>query len=300
MEGYSHPVRRLTITLEVFAYALPVLLLAYFVVIGGDFFSAIGQVIPSVIVGSVVTFSGATYLRWRRLRGPFDTLLKSDADHMDLFTVKRALLMHPRYEALSMAVRYPVGVGIAGAIIALVGEMSMTRFVVIIVGMCMVVPVNAAFFFFQSEISLSRYLKDRRLAAIIIEKDKYRPFRLFPKILFVLLSLLLPPLTILVTFVTLISLGMLRLEYLIIHFIFVSSIMIATSVSAAFFFAKSLKGTISDMERSLDDIARGELGSDFVPMITLDEAGSMSVYVNNLMMKIKEVVSMIQSMSAEL
>ncbi len=301
MERYHNPIGRLTLSLEVYAYALPVMLLAYFVVIAGDLFSVLKYVIPSVLLGSVVTFVAATYLRWRRLNGPFKSLADgSETDVRQLQAIKLALLTHPRYEAISIFFRYPVGVGIAAAMIAMAGEMTVTRLAIVITGTVMVIPVNAVLFMFQTEISLSRYLKEKRLAGIIVDSSYYSPVRLFPKILYVLISILLPPLAIFITFITLISLGQLRLDYMILHFMFVTSIMLATTITAAYFFATSQRSTISDMERSLDDIARGELGSDPVPMITIDEVGSMSVFVNRLRMKISEVLSMIQSMSVEL
>lgn len=301
MDGYYKPIGRLTLSLEVYAYALPVLLLAYFVVIAGDLFSILSFVIPSVLAGSVVTLVAGTYLRWKRLAGPFKSMAGgSGIDTRELRAIKLALLTHPRYEALSIFFRYPAGVGIAGVIIAMAGEMTMTRLAVIVAGTVMVIPVNAVLFMFQAEISLSRYLKEKRLAGIVVDASQYRPVRLFPKILYVLISILLPPLAIFITFITLISLGQMRLDYMFLHFIFVTCIMLATTITAAYFFAKSQRSTISDMERSLDDIARGDLGSDPVPMITIDEVGSMSVFVNRLRMKISEVLSMIQSMSAEL
>ena len=301
MDRNHNPIGRLTLALEVYAYALPVMLLAYFVVIAGDLFSILAYVIPSVLVGSVVTLVAGTYLRWNRLTGPFKSLAGgSKIDIPELRGIKLALLTHPRFEAILIFFRYPVGVGIAGAIIAMLGEMTMTRFAVILAGTVMVIPVNAVLFMFQSEISLSRYLKEKRLAGIIVDASHYKPVLFFPKILYVLISILLPPLAIFITFITLMSLGKMRLDYMILHFIFVTSIMLATTITAAYFFAKSQRSTISDMERSLDDIARGELGSNFVPMITIDEVGSMSVFVNTLRVKISEVLSMIQSMSAEL
>jgi len=68
----------------------------------------------------------------------------------------------------------------------------------------------------------------------------------------------------------------------------------------AYFLARSLNRTVSNIEVSLENIAQGHLGTDFVPMITTDEAGTMSVSMNRLLVKIRSVLSLIRHMSEEL
>ncbi len=301
MTKYKSPVFKLTLALEVFAYALPVFLLAYFVIITCDFFSSLSFFIPAAILGSMITLVPGSIARWVLLRKSFSILNNPDkADNDTLRAVKRKLLHHPRYEAMSLLVRYPIGVGVIVIILAFAGQMNQLRFIMTGIGMIMVVPVNMVFFMFQSEISLAPYLADKRLAGVVLEKNEYRPLSVFRKILFVLISVLLPPLTIFISFISLMNLKLLQLDNLVIHFTFITFMMITTSFSTAYFFAKSLRKTVSHMERSLDSIARGELNADFVPMVTTDEVGSMSGYMNNLMKKITEVITLIQAMTGEL
>ncbi len=301
MAQYRNPVLRLTLSLEVFAYALPVFLLAYFVIITCDFLSSLAFFIPAAIFGSIITVIPGSITRWFLLRKSFTMLQDSDvADEDTLSSIKRRFLHHPRYEALSLLVRYPVGVGVIVVILAITGQMTPLRYIMTGIGMIMSVPVNMVFFMFQTEISLAPYLADRRLAGVVLEKNTYRPMGVFRKILFVLISILLPPLTIFISIITLMDLELLKLDNLAFHFTFITVMMVITSVSTAYFFAKSLRKTVSSMERSLDGIARGELREDFVPMVTTDEVGSMSVYMNRLMKKIIEVITLIQNMSGEL
>ena len=301
MKKYYFPVWKLALSLEFFAYLLPVILLAYFVVIAGNFLSSLPLFIKAASAGSLLTLIAGSFIRWLRLRRDFKALnSQEEPDGAKLQKIKLNLLMHPRYEAISIFVRYPVGVGMVMALLTIAGEMNVTRLILTALGTVMVMPVNSVFFMFQSEISLSRYLEDSRLARTIIEKDRYRPFNIFNKILFVLVSILLPPLTIFSTFIYLITADRLHLDYMPIHLTFISIIMITTSITSAYFFAKSLKKTVSGVEKSLNDIAGGLLNTDFVPMITTDEVGSMSASVNILMSRIKSVLSLIQSMSCEL
>ncbi len=301
MKTYDRPIFRLSLSVELFAYALPVMVLAYFMVIACNYFSVLHLVLAGSLMGSVLTLAGGVAGRTRNLRGAFKLLNGSDPiPDESLRAIKLKLLLHPRWEAMSIIIRFPLGVGVAAAFLALWGQVDLMRLVIIILGLVMVTPITAAFFYFQSEISLSPYLKDPRLANSIVSTSEYRQLRMFPKILIVLMSILLLPLVIFISFIALMSAGLLQLDNLVIHIIFTSVLMLATSLTAAYFFAKSSRVTISAMELSLDSIARGEIGSDFVPMITTDELGSMSIFMNRLLAKIHEVISLIQAMSFEL
>lgn len=298
---FKNPIVRLTLSLEVFAYILPVVLLSYFIIIGGNFFTVLNIFIPGVVAGSLLTLIGASIIRWLLLRSAFNSLNSpGELNDAALRDIKLKLLLYPRYEAKSLFVRYTIGVGLATLLISLGTDMTMVRVIVIISGTLMVIPVNAIFFMFQSEISLSQYLEDGRLAKIIISKESCKPLTVFSKILISIISVLLPPLVIFSTFMTLMNLEIIKLDNLAIHIIFVSIIMIITSITAAYFLAKSIKRTMSGIEQSLDNIAHGNLGTDFVPMITVDELGSMSGFMNRLLMKIREVISLILGMSGEL
>jgi methyl-accepting chemotaxis protein len=276
-------------------------MLIYFGIIGGNMFPVLNIFFPAAIAGSVLTLIPALIVRWLWLRPAFNMLNgEGTPDEETLRGMKLRLLLHPRREAKSQMFRYTTGVGIAMAVMFAGGVMNEQRFITMTVGMLMVIPVAAAMYMFQSEITLSSCLEDDRLARIVIDKGSYRPFHVFPKILFVMISILIPPLTIFITFIILINAGLLRLEFQAAHFVFITILMIATSVITSFFFAQSLRKTVMGIGTSLDSVARGELGGAMVPMITMDEVGSMSVYMNSLLLKIREVLSLIKTMAFEL
>ncbi len=221
-------------------------------------------------------------------------------DEATLRDCKLKLLLHPRFEARSMLIRYPVGVGVATLVNALLGVMTELRLVAAIVGGLMLLPITAAFFMFQSELILSRILKEERLVRIVISKDSYRPIQIFPRILFALIAILIPPLTIFISFIILINAGTLHLEHQALHFSIIVSITVGTCIMTAFFLAQSLGKTVKNIETSLDNIADGNLSTKFVPMTTTDEAGSMSSSMNRLLLRIRSILSLIQDMFAEL
>ncbi len=300
MKKHTNPIGKLTLSLELFAFGLPVLLLIYFIMLAGNF-QEIHLFIPFSAIGSGVTLVGGFLARWLYLRGIFKVLNNdNDIEESIIHDVKLKLLLYPRREGTSIFIRYPVGIITTLVLLLPFIDLTTVQVVVIAAGMFMVLPITSLFFMFQTEGSLSPYLEDPRLSSVIITKNEYKPINVFPKILAMFISVLLPALTSFITIITLRNMEILRIENQFVHFTAMTSLIVATSVTAAFFFAKSLRKTIADMESSLDSVARGELGADFVPMITTDELGCMSVSMNNLLVKIKSVISHIQNMSGEL
>jgi len=300
LKKHTNPIGKLTLSLELFAFGLPVLLLIYFIMLAGNF-QEIHLFIPFSAIGSGVTLVGGFLARWLYLRGIFKVLNNdNDIEESIIHDVKLKLLLYPRREGTSIFIRYPVGIITTLVLLLPFIDLTTVQVVVIAAGMFMVLPITSLFFMFQTEGSLSPYLEDPRLSSVIITKNEYKPINVFPKILAMFISVLLPALTSFITIITLRNMEILRIENQFVHFTAMTSLIVATSVTAAFFFAKSLRKTIADMESSLDSVARGELGADFVPMITTDELGCMSVSMNNLLVKIKSVISHIQNMSGEL
>ena len=196
------------------------------------------------MAGSAVTLIGGSLNRWRILAPVFNQLNDLEPSETEKAqSIKKKLIIHPRYEGMSILIRYPIGVTLAGLVFALLGEMNTVRFIVMVAGTAMSMPITAAFFLLQSEISLSPYLGDPRLSGTVLTKDEVKTVTVFPKLFFSIISTLLPPLIILISFIILINLDLLHLEHQVIHFVFISSMMIITSGSTAYLIGKSLKKT---------------------------------------------------------
>ncbi len=69
---------------------------------------------------------------------------------------------------------------------------------------------------------------------------------------------------------------------------------------SAYYFAKSTKTNLNGIKAALNRIAEGRLSFRFVPMISTDEAGEMTVDINNLQLKLFGVIQRIQEYSDEI
>ena len=292
------PFTRLSVVLELYAYSLPVLLLAYYGVVCGNLLPYMLAYTVSALAGSAVSLVFALYMRWRRISPIFRMLQNEQLSGDDLRKCKIALLTHPRFEASLLLVRYPFGVGTAILFLYVFGVMDPVRLIVMIMGMIMVIPVTGIFFMFQSEVFLSEFLNSERLSSIVIERSKFKPFNIDKRVMATLISLLIVPLIVFITFIVEMHSGILSAP--LIHVVIMTVLLAATTVMSGLLFARSIKSTLTEVGKALNRISAGDVTEQYVPMISLDELGVMSIDMNTLSEKIREVLLLISEMSEDL
>ncbi len=300
MNLFNNPVIRLTLSLEAIAYALPVPIMAYIVMVFGGFDCSF-YVISAFICGGIVPIVITFILRWMKLNPSLKALEKQDLIKNDqLIIIRQRLLMHPRFEALSLFIRYPSGIGITILMLALEGEVTLSRLLISFAAMLIVVPSNAIFFFFQSEIFLARYLKDEKIANEALTEKKYKISNIYIKFLYSFISVLILPLGIFIIIIVLMNYKIADIDNQFIHIILISIFSFITVIVTVYFFAKSFYNSISGILAALKKMSDGHFNSGLVPIITRDEIGLMSNHVNNLQIKIRNVILLIKTMSRKL
>ena len=301
MPRYNRPIFRLCIALEIFAYAFPTSLMIYFIVVGANYTSKIMELSMTAPIGSMASLIVPLTYRYYRLK-PVFALLNSDdqPEENELIKIKKKLLSQPYIEGLLPLIRYPIGIGTAIILMAIINAHTETSIQIMIIGSIMVIPINMVFFMFQTEISLSQYLQDPRLAGIILSKNEYTRFPTSARIIFVLISVLLVPLVMFISFIVLMQNNLLNLENLNIHMVILTIFLCTTVIITGFYFVKSSRITMKSMASSMKTIAEGNLYTDYVPMISTDESGVMTEDINRLIIKLRSGIKSIHDASEEL
>ncbi len=295
------PITKLSLNLEVYAYALPVTLLAYFAIVAGGYLNTIIQFLIAAVIGSLTALFPSLFFRWMRLKRAF-ALLGADRElsDNDYMSIKKTFLLHPRYESLSALVRYPAGVGAAIACLAFFGILSWSQLVVMLLAMVMAVPVNMVFFMFQTEVSMAEYLDNPKLARVTLSGSEFQPISIFMKINSSLLSVILVPIVIFGTFLIEMRFGLMESAGIEIHIGIITVLLLATTMSAGYFFARSLRLTIRRVGDSVNRIAEGNIQDIMVPMISSDEIGVISMDMNHLTVKLRETIAIVMEMMNEM
>ena len=161
MNKKKHSIFRLSISLELFVYILPVLLLIHYLIITGNYMGILPIFLVAAVISSVIPLIVTFIVRWIKLNPAFEMLNRADVPDEDMLRgMKLALLMHPKFEAAAMVLRYPIGILFGVILLALTGNMTQIRLITAAAGVFMAIPVSAAMFMFQSEISLTECLED--------------------------------------------------------------------------------------------------------------------------------------------
>lgn len=300
MKQKSMAIYKLSLSLETYAYMLPVILLAYLCVVGGNFIHSLGVFITAALLGSVVSLVIALAARWKILLPVFNIIQNEQASHEELIFAKGKLLSHPLYESLSMLFRYPLGVGTAVLFLFVAGEINTTRSIVFFIATVMVIPVTSTFFYFQSELSLSKYLNDPRLSSIDLNTSSIKNIGMLRRTLLTLFAIILVPILLFGTLLVEVRYEIISMSGIEIHILILTLLLVVTTVYSGYLFAKSSTNTISEIAGSLKRIAEGNITESYVPMISTDELGSMSTDMNNLVYKLREMMSIIKNMAEEL
>ena len=298
---YRFPLLKLTLALEFFAYTFPVVLLAYFVVIGGNYLDKLTPFVISAGAGSAAALIIFNALRWTYLIPVFRALRKPQGrTNEELAEYKIRLLNRPMREALAIPMRYLIGVGVALFFLNSLGVLSRLTLFIMPIATVMVIPINMSLFYFQTEVSLAPYPQDPRFAGVTVPEGAYSPLGTFVRILWVLGSVLLVPMVIFTTFLYMIMNNLIVLNNFFLHIGFISFFLLGTVLISAYYFAKSTKTNLSGIKAALNRMSEGILSVRFVPMISTDEAGEMTVDINNLQLKLFGVIQRIQEYSDEI
>ncbi|MCU0844645.1 MAG: methyl-accepting chemotaxis protein [Spirochaetes bacterium] len=299
--NYRFPLLKLTLSLEFFAYSFPVVLLAYFVVIGGNYLDKLMPFMISAGAGSAAAFLIFNILRWADMIPVFRALKKPQGRTSEEFIeYKKRLIRRPMREALAIPMRYLIGVGVALGFLNYFGVLSTVTLFIMPVATLMVVPINMSLFYFQTEVGLAPYLQDPRLSGVSIPPGGYSPLGTFIRILWVLGAVLLVPMIIFTTFLYMVMNNLIVLNNFFVHIVFISFFLLGTVLVSAYYFAKSTKTNLSGIKAALNRMSEGMLSVRFVPMTSTDEAGEMTVDINNLQLKLFGVIQRIQEYSDEI
>lgn len=290
---------KLSASLEIYAYVLPVSLLAYYIIICGGYQNEVPVFLINACLGTATSLTYAFFMRYRRVR-KITGLLETGGDDVNSNKEAKILLLnHPKFEASLLPVRYLIGVGTAAFLLTFLTDIH-TRLIFFLIGTLMVIPVNAVFFFFQTQIALTSILNRNELKTVVLDTKDYKEISLFLKIIFTLFSILLVPLIIFVSFMILMSSGTIETEHILIHIMIITFLLSATTIMAGYLFAKSQQSTIRDIVRSLNGIADGNIREDYVSMLSVDELGKMSIDINILILAMRKMILQIISMSEDL
>ena len=297
-QQYGFPITKLSLTLEGAVHPLPVASLVYILLIGGNLSSKWGVAILSVLppVGLMILLGVMIRVWW--LRPVFQILnTPSESDPDALFRAKLALLQFPALEGLIVAIRVPAAIGLFLAILRFSGELSSQLLLIGSFGILMIGPICVVLFFLRTENILAQYLEDSRLRSLSIPDGRYLKIGMFHRVFFTLTAVTCMPIAFFIVLVSLITQHQLVLQHFGFHLGVIFAHLLVTIVFVTVLFASSSSKTIHKISEALHSISDGFLSSDAIPLISVDEIGEMSVSLNLLKEKLRNILAELEHLT---
>jgi methyl-accepting chemotaxis protein len=144
---------------------------------------------------------------------------------------------------------------------------------------------------------MSDILENEGLKNVIVDKTEYPHFSLINRVFLLTVSIALIPLGILGFFIHLINTNQLVLTHLGWHMIFIFLLSAIAIIVSLHEMKISTNRSVLTVESALGSIRQGDLTIKSIPMLSANELGSISQFVNALLNQLKEIVLNVKSTS---
>jgi methyl-accepting chemotaxis protein len=275
-----------------------VVFVVYFIAIAGFFEGAtliyliIGSTIATIITGTFQIIYRRSYLT------DLENMFKNP--NPDYKKIYNQILVIPTYESVSTSFRWIVGGTLLLVFLSFQVSLNRWNIIPLVIIILSVIPITYFLIYHNLEFYFKDLLMEKNLRKISIENKDFNPFKIMNRIILLLVSILLIPITILGYFLFLSNIEMLKLNYISVHIFFVMLYSLFIVGYATNFLTKSLNLTINVISESLEKLKKGDLTFEDVPIISNDEISFLSQPVNSLMNQLRSVLKDINNTSGYL
>lgn len=285
---------RLTGSLELFGYLLPVPYVLYYVCLASN----LNLYEMLIFLGNASFFSLLAFIaavvvrRWKLL-----PLLKNFNKLEELETKQISklhfnFLNYPKIESLMAMIRWVLGVAGTFFFSSQIIDLSGYRAYPFLLSLIAVIPITSVCYYFITEDRIKFLLC---LDELTFHASEF-PIGLstFARIFLVTMSVSIMPLVLLSTFLYLYSADLLKLNYPIIHISMIGLLSLMCIVIGSYYFAKSVRYNLSSLDKFAKLIHEGDLTAR-VPIISTDELAIINRLVNNFNNKLQSVLKSVQT-----
>lgn len=274
---------RLTIKLESYLLLIVLPLAVYFVVVIGAYH---GPDVTIIIVGAVlmapVTLLFGLIMRYVWLWPELKIMLEAPGapSRGNPAGRKNRILHYPHFEALMMNARWLMGLtAVALFVYAKTGVFGGVEYVLI---MIIVMPVSYSLSYCTSENAVSRLqAESMQLGPVARTGGIRRPFTLYERLLFIIVSILIIPIGIFGYLFFLSQAHLIRFQYINLHIGFITGLSLLTILLTTYESTLNIRRGMRLTVRTLKELRKGNLDVE-LPVITRDEIGVIGENVNYL------------------
>ncbi|WCL48513.1 methyl-accepting chemotaxis protein [Leptospira sp. GIMC2001] len=285
---------RLTGSLELFVYLVPVPCVVYYVCLACLFTLEESLIfIAAATCASSIAFSAAILARIIFLNPILTSYGKiSSLSSNEVSELQRKLLRYPKIETIVVALRWIAGLTFSFLASSIFIPLSFYHIIPFILSLFAAVPICGVIFYFVTEDKISEMLNNDKFCKLDNTNISIQ-FSIFQRVLAVALSVGLMPFILLSTFLFLYSVNLLKLEYPMVHITIMALLGLISILYGSYFFAKSVRSNLRALDTISNSILEGNL-TVRIPIISNDENAKINQSVNGFTSRLQNVLQSIQ------
>lgn len=273
--------------IEMITSPIQVPLAVYFIFAAGGYTAEMLKlvVIDAVISTGLVSIIGIVF-NIRKI----NTIVSMYNDpSSDPVVLKKILLQYPYIQGFIGVFRW-IGGGSLALILLFIQfdltRMNMLAFIIIpVLALLTYIPA-----YMVTESGLEEVYNDRRIANASLKKGDYINFTLGARLVLLSLSVLLIPVVVFGYLLYLVNSQQLALQNIWLHIGFISLLSVGTVIVSVNNMLKNIKSSVHTLLSSCTELKNGNFSIDAIPMTNSNELGIVCQQVNELMIKLKDII----------
>jgi PAS domain S-box-containing protein len=270
----------LTFRLELYINLIVVPLAVYYGTIAGGYR---GEKLTYIIIASVVSATLATlfgmFLRIWKLSHILGDLRDGAQDYV---AVKLRLLAYPRLESTIITLRWVFGLLCCYLMMRLLVDLTWRETMPVFFILFLCIPINSVISYSTTEHLLAPVLMDERIRGVYIPRHLYKLFSVSERTVLIVVSVLIIPLITLGHFLFISNMEAAKFTGLSFHVFIILMLSLAAIFVTVYESNKGIRSGLMMTVANLEELEKGNLNVDPIPMLTKGEIGVISQSVNIL------------------
>ncbi|MBN2040598.1 MAG: hypothetical protein JW864_11170 [Spirochaetes bacterium] len=288
---------KLTKKCEMFFYPFVLPLGVYFVYFTGGFE---GETLLHLVIGTAIAVSFVTPVGYVYLYRKVAVILDAFNDeNYDGRLIKIKILHLPWIFSLASSTRWIVGGSIAVLYCSIATGLTLLQVIPFLLIVPLLALIHFSMAFFNVESELKDLLSIDKIRDTRLKENDFRGLSFTKRVLLTVIPVAATPMIVLGYQLILMNLQINFEKNISLYIMLILFLSAATIALLAYFMTSNIKVTVRNLHDALDKIKDGRLDLSGVPMITSSEIGMISQSANSLIIKLRDVMSMVQR-SAEI
>ncbi len=285
-------ISRLTIRLELYINIIVVPLAVYYGTIAGKFEGEkiFSNVTASIISAALATLFGMSVRIWK-LSAILNALESGSEDYG---SIKLRLLAYPAMESFVIMLRWILGLTCVYVIMQLWVGLSWTETLLVFFILILCVPINSVISYCTTEHLLAPVLMDDRIKGVHLPRDSYTLISVSMRTTFIVISVLFIPLITLGHFLFISHLQDMRFPDLTINVLIIMILSLAAIFVTVYESNAGISSGLKMTVNTLENLEKGNLNVEPIPLLTKGEIGIISQSVNVLAHSLRDSEEMFE------